>query len=112
VYVAGSNAENDYGTFSIATDNQYISNYLSANGYVAGDLTGDGVVSGDGSGGPGDDVAMFIAGWNSRKEFEGFRVGDLETRLEGDFNFDGVVDLADWGTLRDNHVNGASLNLS
>ncbi len=120
IYVAGDNTEvdpispvtrpgQDYGTFNIGTDNDYIAG-LSLQ---PGDATGDGNVEGDGTGDPNiDDVAFFIDHWGDEQEFGDIVLGDLNSRQnQADFNFDGVTDLLDWHILRTNHPTPASLNL-
>ncbi|MBN1854206.1 MAG: PEP-CTERM sorting domain-containing protein [Pirellulales bacterium] len=104
IYVAGGPL--DYGTYNTETDNGYI----AALGLVDGDLTGDGFVQGDGSGGMAehDDVGVFVEGWKYEKILNGWRIGDLETRQTGDFNYDGIVSLLDWHILRLNHATGAA----
>lgn len=101
----------DYGTFDFATDNEFAADALA--GTVLGDLTGDGLVTGDGTGSPAtDDVAALIANWGAESVINNRRVGDLSTRILGDFNVDGVIDLHDWDILRDAHAGGAGLDLA
>jgi hypothetical protein len=96
--------------FSFGSDNEYAVNFLSA--YSVGDLTRDSNVTGDGSGLPSsDDVAAFIANWEFEQTINGIRVGDINSRLHGDFDFDGFVGLSDWNILRTHHVDAAALNL-
>ena len=59
-----------------------------------------------------DDVGVFVEGWKYEKAFGALRIGDLETRNMGDFNYDGIVNLLDWHTLRTHHTtNAAGVNL-
>ncbi|QDU58705.1 PEP-CTERM sorting domain-containing protein [Aeoliella mucimassa] len=99
----------DYGDFDLATDNSFVADAIA--GLTPGDLTGDGVVMGDGTGGANDDIAAFIANWQTEQVIGDLRVGDLNSYGLGDFNMDGIVDLFDWDIIRTNHVNAASLNL-
>lgn len=119
-YVAGVNdSGTDFGTFNLLEDNPFMAQALA--GYVQGDLTGDGAVTGDGTGDPAsDDVAAFVDNWLFEKLIPGsdldnesilLSTGDMETRLKGDFNLDGITDLLDWGILRNEHPDGPSLNL-
>ena len=49
------------------------------------------------SGGAADaaDEAAFIAHWRKQQVIDGVRVGDWNSRQEGDLNYDGIVDLND-----------------
>ncbi len=102
LYVAGENTAMDYGTFDPETDNEYIAGFLADGGYSTGDLNGDGQVT-------DADVNIFLSNWNNRNMVNGAQVGDLDTRLEGDFNYDGLIGIQDWAVIRDNHVNAGSL---
>ena len=92
----------DYGTYNIATDNDFIAQYILDNNVTnIADVNMDGTLSGDGTGDAAtDDIAAFIQGWGSDKILNGARVGDLETRLRGDLNWDGVVNASDWFIIR------------
>jgi hypothetical protein len=100
-----------YGEFNFAADNEFAADALGA--YVAGDTNLDGLVQGDGSGalGAADDVKNFIDNWRIENLVTGVRAGDIGSPGRGDFNFDGITDIADWILLTNSHVNAASLNL-
>ena len=103
MHVEGVNTtEHDYGTYSLATDNDYVAKFIADNNVTnVGDVNMDGVLSGDGTGDAAtDDIAAFVAGWGSDKIINNVRVGDLETRLRGDLNWDGRVDGQDWFIIR------------
>ena len=109
MFVMGTSTatQTDFGTFNLGTDNPIVA--ASMAGIPDGDLTGDGNVTGDGTGDPStDDVSAFVDGWRYEKTLNGVRIGDLETRNMGDFNYDGVVNLLDWQVLRINHATGAA----
>ena len=120
-YVAGTNDDDfNFGDFDILQDNPFMAEALA--GFADGDLNGDGQVMGDGSGGLGaaDDVKTFVDNWLFENAVPGSNLenasitltaGDMETRLRGDFNLDGITDLLDWGILRNLHPDGDSLNL-
>ena len=116
LFVMGDNSNDpgpppgeDYGTFDLATDNEFVADALAS--ITTGDLTGDDRVLGDGSGGPNDDVAVFIANWGFTNDLNGVVAGDLVTRAQGDLNLDGITDFADWFILRANHEAPAGLDL-
>jgi hypothetical protein len=111
----------NWGTFSLFADNEWIANQIATTVpggvLLPGDVNKDGVVNGDGSGDPAsDDVAAFVLGWGSRNVIPGFHsdvtAGDWLTWEAGDFNHDGITDFADWFLLRANHPSPASLNLA
>ena len=90
----------DWGTLDVLADNEFIAAALE--GYVDGDMNGDGLVN-------DTDVALFQEGWKFERVpagIGGLRIADLETRLNGDFNVDGIVDLNDWHILRTLHTPG------
>ena len=72
-----------------------------------GDVNLDGFVNGDGTGTfDDDDVAAFILGWGT--------TGHANTEIawmNGDMNFDGRTDFADWSILRANHESPGNLDL-
>ena len=92
----------DYGTFNLVTDNPYVANALS--GYGEADLNGDGLTT-------ETDVTAFIANWGSINLVNDLQIGDLSTRMAGDFNIDGAVGLDDWQILAENYTGSAPLNL-
>ncbi|WP_442482290.1 dockerin type I domain-containing protein [Aeoliella sp. SH292] len=98
VYVAGNNTGvspvnanitqpgQDWGTFNIATDNEFIAATLA--GKDAGDVNLDGLVN-------SADVTAFVSNWNYVNDLVGAQVGDLVSRMKGDLNFNGRVDIDD-----------------
>jgi len=103
---AGPPAGRNWGAVDMATENDAIRQALV--GSPVGDVDLDDALD-------EDDVTAFIAGWGAAKTINGFQVGDLSTRMRGDFDFDGDIDLSDALTLR-NALNaagsGVTLNLS
>jgi hypothetical protein len=90
----------DWGTLDVFADNEFIAAALE--GYVDGDMNGDGLVN-------DTDLALFQDGWKFEQVpagIGGMPIADLETRLHGDFNVDGIVDLNDWHILRTLHTAG------
>jgi hypothetical protein len=78
----------NYGGFNIATDNDFIASPVSGLKNVAGDVNNDGSLN-------QADKDAFIAGWMDRRVVGGFQIGDLTSRLQGDFNFDGITNIND-----------------
>ena len=123
MYVFGDNSSlggQNYGTFELFADNDWIANEIANNvtggELLAGDTNKDGTVNGDGTGPVGsDDVSAFVAGWLREKTILGahstLTVGDWETWDWGDFNHDGRVSLTDWELLSLNHPNAEALSL-
>lgn len=95
-FVTTSPAGQDYGTFDLFADNNYISDQISQipNGGIlrVGDINRDGNVN------SGDEIAL-RNGWMNEKSFSGaineISVGDWETWAWGDLNTDGIVNLDD-----------------
>jgi hypothetical protein len=85
----------------LGTDNEYIASL----NLTRGDLNDDDVVN-------DSDVDIFITNWRRQQLLSGRRTGDLNSRMFGDFDYDGFVGLLDWHVIRDTHVNGASLSLA
>ncbi|MBN1853989.1 MAG: PEP-CTERM sorting domain-containing protein [Pirellulales bacterium] len=103
MYVFGDNssqtgppAGQNYGTFDLFTDNDWIVNKIGTS--VPGGVLVPGDVNRDGAVNNGD-VTAFVTGWLSEKRLEGAhndtRVGDWETWGWGDMDHDGIVYLAD-----------------
>lgn len=86
IYVAGQGAE-DFGPSNLAVTNDYIRQQLI--GIPAGDVDMNGVFD------PVADVNTFVTNWGSTKIVNGVAVGDLSTRMKGDFDIDGDLDLDD-----------------
>ena len=110
----------DWGTFDLFADNEWIAqeitNTVPGGVLRPGDTNKDGAVNGDGTGPVGsDDVSAFIAGWRNEQILIGAHstqsVGDWNTWNDGDFNHDGITDVADWLLLRANHPTPALLDL-
>ena len=102
LYVAGvsNNTKTNYGTFNLGTDNEYIASL----GLTEGDLNNDDIVN-------DSDVAIFVDNFRRQQLLSNRRTGDLNSRMFGDFDYDGFVGILDWDFIRDNHIDGASLNL-
>jgi hypothetical protein len=94
----------DYGTLDLAKDNEWIALQLA--GIDEGDINLDGQVSGNGLGSPEtDDVSALIQNWMSVQTVGDVRIGDWNSRQDGDLNFDGIVDLKDAFILRQGLIN-------
>jgi hypothetical protein len=78
----------NYGGFNLAVDNQFIASTMSGIKGVAGDVTNDGVLN-------QADKDAFIAGWMDRRLVNGFQLGDMVSRGQGDLNLDGITDIQD-----------------
>lgn len=89
--VMGLNAAADYGDFVFERDNKYAAFFKPSN---PADLTGDNLVN-------SADVSIFASHWLQQKVVSGLVIGDLSSRMNGDFNYDGSVNLADWDILND-----------
>jgi hypothetical protein len=89
--VMGLNAVADYGDFVFERDNKYAAFFKPSN---PADRSGDNVVT-------SADVNVFVAHWLSQNIVSGLTIGDLTSRMNGDLNFDGFVNLADWDILND-----------
>lgn len=90
LFVTGINSSGDFGIFDLATDNDYVVAFGPTNPL---DLAGeDGEIT-------LADAEAFATNWLYEKTVNGLRVGDLETVVRGDFNYDGIVDLRDWEKL-------------
>ncbi|MBN1852123.1 MAG: hypothetical protein JW829_05335, partial [Pirellulales bacterium] len=92
MFVMGVSAKdfNDYGEFNPGTDNEFIAKTMES--IDVADVNANGTVD-------YDDVDAFVAGWFSKNLINGIPVGDLGSRHNGDLNYDGIVDLADWSIL-------------
>jgi hypothetical protein len=94
VGVAGNNAGQpggrNYGVLDLATDNGFIRHTLM--GVNAGDINRDGAVN-------NTDVSTFVSNWRRSQQVNGVTVGDLNSRLFGDLNMNGTVDIDDAYTL-------------
>ena len=91
MFVMGLNAAKDYGDFVFERDNKYAAFFKPSN---AADLTGNNIVD-------MADVNVFVSNWLFRNNVGGLVVGDLASRLKGDFNYDGSVNLVDWRILNE-----------
>jgi hypothetical protein len=94
VGVAGNNTGQpggrDYGAFSLATDNDFVEHDLMT--VNAGDINRDGAVN-------STDINTFVTNWRRVQQLNGVTVGDLNSRLFGDLNMNGTVDIDDAYTL-------------
>jgi hypothetical protein len=93
MFVMGMNATADYGDFVFERDNKYAAFFKPSN---AADMTGDNIVN-------SADVNVFVSHWLSQNVVSGLVIGDLTSRMNGDLNYDGFVNLADWDILNDAH---------
>jgi hypothetical protein len=103
MFVMGINGARDYGEFIFERDNDYAAFFKPTN---AADLTGNNIVD-------MADVDVFVDNWlfenrlnwtqivNGAPEPRSLVVGDLSSRMKGDFNYDGFVNIADWEILND-----------
>ncbi|RIK74989.1 MAG: hypothetical protein DCC67_15890 [Planctomycetota bacterium] len=97
MFVMGLNPTSDRGEFKFDRDNKYAAHFKPTN---IADLTGDNAIT-------MADVTVFANNWLKEKVLtwtqaglpRALAVGDLQSRAMGDFNYDGRVNLADWGIL-------------
>ncbi len=103
MFVIGLNNTRDWGEFQFDRDNKYAALKKPT---TQGDLNNDQAVT-------MADVTIFASNWLKENRLtwtqsgatRSLTVGDLNSRAFGDFNYDGRVDLSDWGIL--NNVNPA-----
>jgi hypothetical protein len=92
--VAGNNTGQpggrNYGNFTLATDNDFVRQNLV--GVNPGDINRDGLVN-------NVDINTFVTNWRRVQQVNGVTVGDLNSRLFGDLNMNGTVDIDDAFTL-------------
>jgi hypothetical protein len=96
-----STAAIDYGDYNFAADNAFAASPVTGIKGVAGDVTNDGSLT-------QADKTAFIAGWMDRRLVNGFQVGDLISRGQGDLNLDGITNIQDLLLLQ-NALVGAGL---
>ncbi len=117
MYVFGDNTGaggQDYGTFDLFSDNEWIANEIATT--VPGGILALGDVNKDGSVTIAGDVPAFVAGWMSQNLLEGWggktmTVGDWNTWGQGDMNLDGAVNLLDWAIINSaNPALGAAIS--
>jgi hypothetical protein len=97
MFVMGLNNTSDRGEFKFDRDNKYAAFFKPT--HVA-DLTGDNAIT-------MADVTVFANNWLKEKVLtwtqggvpRSLAVGDLQSRMMGDFNYDGRVNLTDWAIL-------------
>jgi hypothetical protein len=92
----------NYGGFSLAVDNAYVASTVTGIKGVAGDVTNDGLLS-------QADTNAFIAGWMDRRIINGFQIGDMVSRGQGDLNLDGITNIQDLLLLQ-NALSGAGMS--
>jgi hypothetical protein len=92
--VAGNNTGQpggrDYGPVNLATDNDFVERNLI--GVNPGDINRDGAVN-------NTDINLLVTNWRRAQQVNGVTVGDLNSRLFGDLNMNGTVDIDDAYTL-------------
>lgn len=98
MFVMGLNAGHDYGDFVFERDNQYAAFFKPSN---IADVNGDGAFN-------ATDVSVFASNWLSQNLVNGIAIGDLTSRVKGDLNYDGTVNLKDWDILNDAHPAAAA----
>ena len=89
ILVAGDNTVQggqNWGPVNLAIDNDYIRQQLD--GIPEGDVNLSGAVD------PAD-VSVFVANWRKVQSVNGVQLGDLTSRMQGDLDFDGDIDLDD-----------------
>ena len=91
----------NYGTFSLAVDNQFVASTVSGIKGIAGDVTNDGVLN-------QADKDAFIAGWMDRRLVNGIQIGDMVSRGQGDLTLDGITNIQDLLLLQ-NALSGAGI---
>jgi len=97
MFVMGLNTTSDRGEFQFDRDNKYAAHFKPTN---VADLTGDNAIT-------MADVTIFANHWLDEKVLtwtqggtqRSLAVGDLSSRMIGDFNYDGRVNLSDWAIL-------------
>lgn len=83
----GAEPPTDYGTFDIATDNDFIANAVA--GKQQGDINLDGFVN-------STDVSIFVSNWLATpKVIDNLVLAGIETYQMGDLDFDGTIDIED-----------------
>ena len=101
LFVYGSNSTTNFGQFDFFLENAFARDVVFAGSNLA-DVNLDGLVSGDGSGpAASDDVTAFVEGFFTTNFVNGIQVGDIDSRMQGDLDVNGIVDLRDWGILND-----------
>ena len=83
----------NWGNVDMAVDNDFIKQTLDAAGNKLGDVNLDGVVD-------INDVNEFKSNWLKTYSLNNFQFGDLNSRMDGDFTFNGVINLNDAIVLR------------
>ena len=90
MFVLGLSPSTQYGAFVLPADNAYIASRL--NGKPLGDVNLDGATN-------QTDINLFMAHWFDTNTVDGRVLGDLETRVNGDFDLNGVVNISDAAVL-------------
>ena len=91
----------NYGTFNLATDNQYVASTITGIKGVAGDVTNDGFLN-------QADKDAFVAGWLHRRLVNNIQIGDMFSRGQGDLNLDGITNIQDLLIIQ-NALSGAGM---
>jgi hypothetical protein len=90
MFVLGLSPSTQYGAFVLQEDNAFIAGQIS--GKPLGDVNLDNSVD-------ESDIVRFLEHWQEVKRINGMVLGDLQTRMNGDLNFDGVIDIFDANML-------------
>jgi hypothetical protein len=95
MFVLGKTVDGvDRGTFNFGTDNRFATQPIALGGLTgkAGDVNQDNALT-------AADTTALVAGWGKTNQVNNVRVGDIDTILDGDLNFDGATNLTDAGLL-------------
>lgn len=96
MFVLGSTTSGtptNYGTFNFLTDNAYVASSVTGIKGVAGDVTNDGTLT-------AADKTAFIAGWLKKRLVNGYQIGDMTSRSQGDLNLDGITNIYDLALMQ------------
>lgn len=99
MFALSYNNDSDYGEWVFERDNDYAAFFKPSNPV---DLTNDNQLT-------SADIDVFVDNWlyenvlTWTQDGDAYSkvIGDLDTRLRGDFNYDGAVNLIDWEILND-----------
>lgn len=96
MFVLGSTSSGtptNYGTFNLLTDDAYVASPVTGIKGVAGDVTNDGALT-------QADKDAFIAGWLKKRLVNGYQIGDMTSRAQGDLNLDGITNIQDLALMQ------------